>query len=56
MTASMLRSCRMTRSQRTGNHTERGVESLPRSVQIYIEHVHHHLKFVTRKAKKLGKK
>ena len=41
--------------EKTGNHTERGKESLAHIVQIYSDHVPHHLKFVDEKRKKLGK-
>ena len=41
--------------QRKGNHTERGPESLAEIVQIYIDHVAHHMKFISEKLAKLGK-
>ncbi|MSR52728.1 MAG: hypothetical protein EXS09_05495 [Gemmataceae bacterium] len=39
----------------TGNHTERGVESLALIVQLYVDHPRHHLKFIEAKRKMLGK-
>jgi hypothetical protein len=55
MTASILRSVPDAAFARTGNHTERGVESLQVLVEGYIEHLAHHLKFVREKRIKLGK-
>lgn len=55
MTATLLRLLPETAFARTGNHTERGVESLEMLVQGYVDHLHHHLKFVREKRTRLGK-
>jgi hypothetical protein len=55
MFASLLRLLPDEAFQRTGNHTERGRESLAQLVQIYVEHLEHHLKFVREKRVRLGK-
>lgn len=55
MTAAILRKLPDEAFQRTGNHTERGIESLELLVKDYIEHLHHHLKFIRAKREKLGK-
>jgi len=55
MTVTMLRQQPDTAFSRTGNHTERGIESLEVLVNGYIEHLHHHLQFVRAKREKLGK-
>jgi len=54
MTAAILRRLPDAAFERTGNHTERGVESLTTLVEGYVEHLHHHLKFVREKRAKLG--
>jgi DinB superfamily len=55
MTAAILRQLPDESFKRTGNHTERGVESLEMLVKDYIEHLHHHLKFVAAKRERLRK-
>jgi DinB superfamily len=55
MTAAILRRLPDGAFERTGTHTERGVESLARLVKDYVEHLNHHLKFVREKRQKLGK-
>ena len=55
MTAAILRQLSDEAFSRTGNHTERGVESLEMLVEGYIEHLNHHLRFVRAKRAKLGK-
>ena len=55
MTAAILRRLPDAAFQRTGTHTERGVETLEMLVQDYIAHLNHHLKFVVAKREKLGK-
>jgi DinB superfamily len=55
MTAAILRRLPDAAFERTGNHTERGIESLARLVDGYVDHLHHHLKFVREKRAKLGK-
>jgi len=55
MTAAILRGLPDEAFGRTGTHTERGVESLERLVHDYIDHLHHHLKFVREKRVTLGK-
>ena len=55
MTAAMLRQQPDAAFARTGNHTERGIESLELLVKDYNEHLHHHLRFVRAKREKLGK-
>jgi uncharacterized damage-inducible protein DinB len=41
--------------QRKGNHTERGPESVEEIVKIYVDHLHHHMKFIREKRANLGK-
>jgi hypothetical protein len=55
ITAAILRQLPDEAFRRTGNHTERGIESLQMLVEGYIEHLQHHLKFVRAKREKLGK-
>ena len=55
ITAAVLRRLPDEAFQRTGTHTERGVETLEMLVKDYITHLHHHLKFVVAKREKLGK-
>ena len=55
MMASLLRQLPDEAFDRTGNHTERGPESLAQLVQIYVDHLDHHLKFVREKRARLGK-
>jgi hypothetical protein len=55
MTAAILRRLPDEAFQRTGTHTERGVETLEMLVKDYIGHLDHHLKFVVAKREKLGK-
>jgi uncharacterized damage-inducible protein DinB len=40
---------------RTGRHSERGVMTLEKCLQINVDHVNHHLKFIRQKREKLGK-
>jgi uncharacterized damage-inducible protein DinB len=40
--------------RRTGNHNEHGVMTLEELVANYVEHLHHHLKFIEQKRKLLG--
>ena len=39
---------------RTGIHTQRGKVTLQQIVEIYANHVDHHLKFVAEKRRNLG--
>jgi len=55
MMAAILRNLPDDAFKRTGNHTERGVESLEQLVNGYADHLAHHLKFVREKRAKLGK-
>ena len=55
MTAAILRRLPDEAFQRTGTHTERGIETLEMLVKDYIAHLNHHLKFVVVKREKLGK-
>lgn len=55
MTAAILRTLPDAAFARTGNHTERGLESLEDLVSGYVEHLAHHMKFVRDKRSKLGK-
>jgi hypothetical protein len=55
MIASILRNLPDAAFARTGNHTERGVESLEDLVTGYTDHLAHHLKFVREKRQKLGR-
>ena len=55
MTAAILRRLPDEAFGRTGNHTERGIESLAELIEGYIEHVDHHLRFVREKRERLGK-
>ncbi len=55
VTAAILRRLPDETFRQSGNHTERGVESLEMLVRDYVEHVQHHLKFVREKRIKLGK-
>jgi len=55
MTASILRTLPDAAFSRTGNHTERGIESLEQLVKDYAGHLEHHLKFVREKRAKLGR-
>jgi hypothetical protein len=55
MTAAILGRLPDAAFERTGNHTERGIESLAMLVEGYVDHLHHHLKFVREKRAKLGK-
>jgi uncharacterized damage-inducible protein DinB len=40
---------------RTGQHSERGSITLGQSLKLMVEHVDHHIEFVRRKRKALGK-
>ena len=40
---------------RTARHSERGVITLEKSLQLAVDHVNHHLKFIPKKREKLGK-
>jgi uncharacterized damage-inducible protein DinB len=55
MVAAVLRQLPDAVFTQTGNHTERGVESLEQLVRDYIQHLNHHMKFVREKRAKLGK-
>jgi len=55
LTATILRWLPDEAFGRTGNHTERGIESLGQLIEGYVEHLNHHLKFVREKRAKLGK-
>lgn len=55
MTAAILRRLPDEIFRQTGNHTERGIESLEMLVRDYIDHARHHMKFVREKRVKLGK-
>jgi DinB superfamily len=55
MMAAILRRCPDEAFKRTGNHTERGIESLEMLVEGYVEHLQHHMNFVREKRQKLGK-
>jgi hypothetical protein len=55
MTAAILRQLPDAVFAQTGNHTERGIESLEQLVGDYIGHLTHHMKFVREKRAKLGK-
>lgn len=54
MMAAILRKLPDEAFERTGNHTERGVESLAMLVEGYVDHLQHHLKFIREKRAKLG--
>jgi hypothetical protein len=55
MMAAILRNVPDSAFERKGNHTERGWETLAELVDGYIEHLHHHMKFIDEKRAKLGK-
>jgi hypothetical protein len=55
MTAAILRQLPDAVFTQTGNHTERGIESLELLVADYIGHLAHHMKFAREKRAKLGK-
>lgn len=55
MTAALLRLLPESAFRRTGNHTERGRITLGDIVQMYVEHVPHHMKFLHAKRQALGK-
>jgi hypothetical protein len=55
LTAAILRDLPDAAFARKGNHTERGWETLAELVEGYVEHLHHHMKFVDQKLAKLGK-
>lgn len=55
MTATILRNQPDSVFERKGNHTERGWESLAELVEGYIEHLHHHMKFIDEKRANLQK-
>jgi len=55
MMAQLLRCLPDEAFARAGNHTERGRETLDDLVRGYVDHVHHHMKFVREKRAKLGK-
>ena len=55
MMAAILRKLPDDAFKRTGNHTERGIESLEMLVEGYVDHLQHHLKFIREKRLKLGK-
>jgi uncharacterized damage-inducible protein DinB len=51
----VLRKLPESAASRTGQHNERGSITLGQSVKLMIEHVDHHIDFVLRKRKELGK-
>lgn len=53
--AQILRNIPEAAWSQTGNHTERGVESLALILQLYVDHPRHHLKFIEAKRKVLGR-
>jgi hypothetical protein len=53
-TARWLRTLPFEAFARTGIHTQRGKVSLLQVVEIYANHVDHHLKFVMEKRRNLG--
>jgi uncharacterized damage-inducible protein DinB len=55
VTAELLRRLPATAFKRIGHHNERGEVTLEGLLQTYVEHVHHHLKFIREKRKLLGK-
>ena len=54
MTGAILRNLPDSDFARVGQHTERGDESLRQIVQIYVDHLHHHFKFLRAKRVALG--
>lgn len=54
-TAAILRDLPDAAFARTGNHTERGLESLADLVRDYAGHLDHHMKFLNAKRAALGK-
>jgi hypothetical protein len=55
LTGAILKKLPEAAFNRTGNHTERGRETLADLVQGYTEHLNHHMKFIKEKRKALGK-
>ncbi len=55
LTGAILRKLPDEAFARTGNHTERGRETLADLVQGYADHLDHHMKFVREKRRALGK-
>ena len=55
MTAALLRLLPESAFQRAGNHTERGRLTLADILQMYVDHVPHHMKFLHAKRAALGK-
>ena len=55
MTAALLRELPDEAFDRIGQHSERGPESLIVLIEIYVNHVGHHMKFIEEKRKLLGK-
>jgi hypothetical protein len=55
MTANILRRLPEAAFARSGNHTERGHETLADLVQDYAEHLDHHMRFLKDKRRILGK-
>ena len=53
-TTRWLRTLRADDFARTGVHTQRGIVQLVQLVEIYANHVDHHLKFVAEKRRNLG--
>src|SRR5262249_47471024 len=54
LTAAILRALPAEAFLRTGVHSERGVESLARIVEIYTDHLDHHVNFIREKRARLG--
>jgi hypothetical protein len=54
MTAALLRALPPESWQRTGVHSERGLETLEHLVEGYCDHLDHHLKFIAAKRQALG--
>ena len=55
MTAAMLRELPHEAFGRVGQHSERGPESLYQLLEIYVEHVRYHVRFIEKKRRLLGK-
>ncbi len=55
MTAHLLRSLPGDAWERSGIHSERGIETLEHLVRGYADHLDHHLKFISAKRIALGK-
>jgi hypothetical protein len=55
LTAGILRRLPDSAFARLGDHNENGPMSLERLVNVYVEHLEHHMKFLRRKRELLGK-